>query len=138
MNSSVVKQIVRKASSVLLSSQNYKGNTRVNRCHIHFLSVRSQRKLLHITSNMSGGMGAAGGRSYNEVMTEENKMDTDAAEILKVKPDKVGGNASNSGNGDIMGEKIRIISEGKVQIPQSVNIFYNPTQEFNRDIRLRS
>lgn len=31
--------------------------------------------------------------------------------------------------------KIRIISEGKVRIPQSTKIFYNPTQEFNRDMR---
>ncbi|ODN05503.1 putative tRNA (guanine(26)-N(2))-dimethyltransferase, partial [Orchesella cincta] len=43
-----------------------------------------------------------------------------------------GANGANGGGN----EEIRVISEGKVKIPQSVKIFYNPTQEFNRDMSI--
>ncbi|CAL8072921.1 unnamed protein product [Orchesella dallaii] len=46
--------------------------------------------------------------------------------------------SSNGGGGNSVGggDDIRVISEGMVKIPQSTNIFYNPTQEFNRDMSI--
>lgn len=90
-----------------------------------------------VTGDSSHSSSAASGGDPSVVKpdTDADAMEEETALAKGVSSVDMDLSDSHSNGGGVSEETVEMIKEGKVQIPKGVNIFYNPTQEFNRDIR---